>query len=104
MKIKIKGTGLNLTPAIQEYIEDKIGALEKFVQSIERDGGELLARVEIARTTRHHEHGDVFRAEVNIDRGKNIARAEHEDYDIRVAIDHVHTVLKRLLVKYKEKR
>lgn len=103
MKITIKGTNLDLTPSIKEYIENKISGLEKFMKAVV-EGTEAMARVEIARTTKHHAKGDVFRAEVNIDLTQNIARAEHEDVDVRTAIDMVANKLKNMLVKQKEKK
>ncbi len=103
MKIQIKGTNLDLTPSIKEYIENKISGLEKFIKSIEI-GTEAIARVEIGRTTRHHVKGDVFRAEVNIDLTQNIARAEHTDADVRTSIDMVYGKLKNILSKQKDKR
>ncbi|MBI2604246.1 MAG: hypothetical protein HYW56_01765, partial [Candidatus Harrisonbacteria bacterium] len=61
-----------------------------------------LARVEIARTTKHHEKGAVYRAEVNLDlSSKNLARAEHEDWDIRVAVTEVKDKLRNILSKQK---
>lgn len=104
MKIHIKSTNLDLTPSIREYIEEKIGTLAKFVGRYEKEGSELLARVEIARTTNHHHKGDVFYAEVNIDNGTNLARAEVEDAEIHAAIDKAQDILKRQLVKLKERQ
>lgn len=102
MNIHIKATNLDLTSAMTEYINEKIGSLDKFVRHFERRGGEVLARVEIARTTKHHEKGPVYRAEVNLDMtSKSIARAEHEDWDIRVAITEVKDKLKHILSKAK---
>lgn len=103
MKIKIKATNLELTSAIREYIEMRIDGLAKFVKRLEENGSEVLARVEIARTSRHHEKGDVYYAEVNLDLTHNIARASREGSDIRATIDEVHDILKRMLVKKKEK-
>lgn len=103
MKINIKATNLDLTPAMTEYINEKIGSLDKFVQKLERRGGEVLARVEIARTTKHHEKGAVYRAEINIDlSSKNLARAEHEDWDIRVAVTEAKDKLRNILSKAKD--
>ncbi len=104
MNIQIKSTNLDLTPSIKEYIEKRIGALAKFVARYEENGTELLARVEVARTTNHHHKGDVYYAEVNIDNSQNIARAECENSDIRAAIDKAEDILKRQLVKRKETR
>ncbi len=109
MKIDIKSTHLDLTPAIVEYINEKIGSLEKFTRAftkndtVEWSGHEAVeAFVEIARTSKHHKHGTVFKAEVNLKIGGKVLRAEKEDWDIRVAIDAVKEELKMELHKEKE--
>lgn len=102
MKINIKATKLDLTPAIKEYIEIKIGSVSHFIKRFE-SGGEAEISVEIARTTKHHHKGDVFYAEANLKLPKKTIRAEHSDFDIRVAIDNVKKILKEEVSKYKEK-
>lgn len=102
MKIIIKSTNLDLTPALKEYIEEKIGALQKFVSRFDLEGA-VEARVEVGRTSKHHLKGKVLRAEVNLDLPGKVLRAEDEDYDVRVAIDRVRDKLKREIEKYKEK-
>ncbi|MBI3685479.1 HPF/RaiA family ribosome-associated protein [Candidatus Azambacteria bacterium] len=119
MKIDIKSTNLDLTSPIKEYVEEKIGSLDRFIpkhdgnprtQRAEQssyDGDSELrhetveAFVEIARTTKHHRQGDVFRAEVNLKIGGKILRAQKQDWDIRVAIDGVKEELKMELQKEK---
>ena len=107
MKIDIKSTNLDLTPSITQFIEEKIGSLDHFVQKWAdgetgaRSHAPVEAFVEIARTTKHHRHGDVFRAEVNLRIGGKMIRAEKEDWDIRVAIDAVREELKAELQKEK---
>ncbi len=107
MKIDIKSTNLDLTPSIKEFVEEKIGSLDKFIRA-DGDGGDearshesVEAFVEIARTTNHHRHGDVFKAEVNLKIGGRLLRAEKEDWDIRVAIDGAREELKVELQKKK---
>ncbi|MEK7488094.1 MAG: ribosome-associated translation inhibitor RaiA [Patescibacteria group bacterium] len=108
MKIDIKSTHLELTPAITEFIHEKIGSLDKFVGGFatREDGAPsrhslVEAFVEISRTTSHHRQGDVFKAEVNIKIGGHVVRAEKEDVDIRTAIDLVREELKTELQKEK---
>ena len=103
MKILIKYTNLDSTSAIDAYINEKIGGLEKFIQSLEKNN-EVIARVEISHTTKHHQKGPVHRAEVNLDFPGYVLRAEKEDWDIRIAIDQVRDALQREIKKYKEKR
>ncbi|MEK7658059.1 MAG: ribosome-associated translation inhibitor RaiA [Patescibacteria group bacterium] len=100
MKIIIKATKLVLDPTIREYIETKIGSLNRFIKRFE-DKSDIKTEVEIARTTRHHRHGNVFYAEVNLYLPKKILRAEHSDWDIRVAIDKVKDKLQQEIEKYK---
>ena len=101
MKITIKHTNVDSTPAINEYIEQKISALGRYLKKFESDS-EVIARVEVARTTKHHHKGQVFRAEVNLQLPKKMLRAEHQDFDVRVAIDVVKDKLHREIIKYKE--
>jgi len=101
MKINIKSTNLDLTPALKEYIEDKIGSVKKFLERWDPEGV-VEAWVEVGRTTKHHHKGNVFRAEADLRVPGKVLRAEDEDFDIRVAIDRVRDKLKREIEKYKE--
>lgn len=101
MKIQILATKISLAPSIKKYIELKIGSLQRFISRYEKQG-EVAVFVEIARTTKHHKHGDVFYAEATLHLPKKTLRAEYESFDIRVAIDLMRDVLKRELKKYKE--
>ena len=113
MKINIKATNLELTPAIRQYIEIKIGSLDHFLRhfvgvrpcvGLKRfeSKSEIEVFVEIARTTRHHHKGNIFYAEAIFSLCKKILRAEHSDWDIRVAIDKVKDKLQQEIKKYKE--
>lgn len=110
MKINIKATNLDLTPAITTYIEEKINGLEKFIsgeslkQWDENNQAAVEADVEIARTTNHHRQGDVYRAEVNLKVPGRVLRAEAEQWDMRVAIDEAKNELQTELKKYKNKQ
>lgn len=110
MKINIKATNLDLTPAITVYIEEKINSLEKFISGEdlkawdERNQAAVEADVEIARTTDHHRQGDIYRAEVNIKVPGRVIRAEAQEWDVRVAIDKVKDELQIELKKYKNKQ
>ena len=101
MKMLLKATSLELTPAIKTFIEDKIGSLEKFLKRFEALG-EIKCEVEIARSTKHHRKGNVFHAEVNLYLPKKTLRAEFEGTDVRSAIDKVKDKLKTEIGKYKE--
>lgn len=102
MKIIIKTTNIKLTPAIEDYINQKVGGLDKFLNYVEEELKE--ARVEIGRTTKHHQKGDIFRAEVNLSLGNKVLRSEAEEWDIKAAIDAVKDELEQEIKKYRGKQ
>lgn len=102
MNINIKYTNLDSTLAIEEYIKEKIGSLEKFVHGMDQKGV-AEAFVEIARTTKHHQKGDVFRAECDLKLSGKILRASHEDWDVRLCVDEVRQEIEQQLKKYLER-
>jgi len=103
MKILIKFTRLDSTPAITKYVENKIGSVAKFMKRWD-EGNTIEAQVELARRTYHHKKGDVFKAEVNLHLPGKMIRAVHNDTDIRKSIDRVRDILKIEIGKYKELR
>ena len=101
MQIKIKTTNIELTYALETYVEEKIKSVEKFVIPHEEEAP--LVEVEVGKTTKHHNSGEVFRAEVNLHvRGKYF-RAVSEKDDLYVAIDDMKDELVRELNSYKGK-
>lgn len=100
MKIKIRSKNFDLTPAIDEYVSKKISSLEKFLDV----KGEVLCEVELGRTTKHHNSGDIFKAEINIAQpgGKQIYVVA-EEVDLYTAIDIVRDEAERAIVSRKNK-
>ena len=99
MKIKIKATNLKLTPAMENYIEEKMAMLEKFLGNRQV----LNAAFEVEMTTKHHLKGEIFRAEVNLSLPGQLLRVEKTEKDLYKAIDKVKDHLAQQIVKYKEK-
>jgi len=102
MQILIKGTGMELTMAIRDYVDKKIGGLSKFLVKI--DNGAIEARVEVGQTTKHHQSGNIFRAEVNLKLPKTLLRAESETSDLYASIDLAHDEIKRQILDLKDKK
>lgn len=96
MNIKIKGTKMELTPAIEAAINDKFGGLDKYFDNI------IGCEVEVGKTSNHHNKGDVFRAEVNLEVPKKVIRAEAETDDLYKSLTEVKDKLKIEIIKYKE--
>ena len=99
MRINIKTTNFSLTPAIQIYLKDKLDSLDRFLPNDES----VFADAELAKTTKHHQKGDIFKAEVNLTISGKLIRAVAEEWDLRVAIDAVKNELQREIKSNKEK-
>jgi len=99
MNLLIKATNLELTPAINLYIEKVFNSLERLIASLGEASVET--RVEVGRSSYHHKKGDVFFAEVNLTCGKKLIRNKVENSNLYAAIDAVKDNLRRELTKFK---
>ncbi len=102
MKIIIKTTNIELSPSINQYIEEKIGGLERFLKGF--DPNLVEARVEVGRITRGQRHGEIYRAEVNLSFDGNFIRAEETEESLQAAIDLVKDYLQREIRQQKNKK
>lgn len=105
LKLNIKATNIKLDDFIYDYIHEKIGGLDKFIEGIDSNA---QAWVEVGKPSMHHKKGaEEFYAEVNIElsgRGKTIIRAEARQWDLKMAVDEVKDRLHLELSKYKGKQ
>jgi ribosomal subunit interface protein len=110
MQITIKTKNIELTPAIESFINKKIGSLKKFIGSFENhelpitgERGLFDAFVEIGKGSNHHRKGDVFKAEVKIYApGKNLF-AECSGEDLLKCISELRDEMESEIRKYKSK-
>lgn len=100
MKMTLKATHLELTDPIQEYVDKKLGELDKYIA----EGTLMEIHAEVARTTAHHQKGDIFKADANIVLPGAMLRAEAEHEDLYAAVDELKDELQRELREYKEKQ
>lgn len=98
-QIKTLG-GLSLTPAISDYIEKRITSIEKFAN----EDSTTFCHVDIAKTSSHHKHGDIFKAEIRITTKGQEFYASSEKDDLYAAIDETRDEIARKLKSSKEKR
>ncbi len=103
MRLQIRAKGFELTPALTQFVEEKMNSLEKFLVRWDRENTVLLD-VEVAKTTQHHHKGDVFYAEVNLQiPNEPLLRIEETNEDLHAAIVKAKDRLKNELSKLKEK-
>ncbi len=101
MKIIIKATNIELSPSINQYIEEKIGSLDRFLKKF--DPGLVEARIEVGRAARDQRHGEIFKAEVNLSLGSQFIRVEETAESLQAAIDLVKDELQREIRRHKDK-
>ncbi len=101
MKITIKTTNVELTPAIQSYVETKVGSVERLLTP--ESAAQIDANVEVGKPSQHHHSGPIFTAEVNFHMGGILMRASAEDADLYAAIDKIKDELHMQIVKFKDK-
>ena len=102
MKKTVKTKDLELTEAVESYIDKKLESLGKFLKDANQEL--ISADIEIGRTTRHHQSGDIFRAEINLMLDGKLFRAESEKDDLYAALDEVRDDLEEEIKKFKDKK
>lgn len=100
MNIQIKTTSFPLTPAISDYVEKRMASVKSFFNN----DSSTRCDIELARTTTHHKHGDIFRAEVHIVAKDTNIYACVEKEDMYAAIDAVRDDLLREVKSGKDKK
>lgn len=101
IKKTIKGTSIELTPAIESAVDKAVNALDKYVDPTDTSA---LADVEVGKTTNRHKSGDIFRAEINFHSRIGDLRAEAEKEDLYVAINAVKDEIVEALRSKKAKK
>ncbi|OHA16811.1 MAG: ribosomal subunit interface protein [Candidatus Taylorbacteria bacterium RIFCSPHIGHO2_02_FULL_45_28] len=101
MNTHIKTTNIALTDAISDYVNKRLLKIEKLTN------GDSSAQcdVELARTTTHHNKGEVFRAEIHLvgAAGLNIYTSIERE-DLYTAIDEVRDAVIREFTGNRKKK
>ncbi|MFA5207880.1 MAG: ribosome-associated translation inhibitor RaiA [Candidatus Paceibacterota bacterium] len=100
MNVKIKGTNVELTDFLFKLVNEKVERFEKLLP----DNPDLIVEVELEKTTRHHQKGDLFRAEVQVEvPGGKMLRAVSEKEDFRTALTEVRDEIEVQIKRHKDK-
>ena len=97
MKLVIKAKNMEVTDWLREYVEAKIGKLDRYLPSISE------ARVELS-TEKVKSAQDSQEVQVNLRSNGTILRAEERTDDIFASIDAVSDKIHRQIARYKGKR
>ncbi|WP_031514044.1 ribosome hibernation-promoting factor, HPF/YfiA family [Desulfofalx alkaliphila] len=91
MKVNVRGKNIEVTPALREYVEKRIGKLEKFLEGVEE------AQVKLVVEKENH------KVEVTIPIQGMILRGEEATGDMYASTDLVLEKLEKQIEKYKGK-
>ncbi len=98
MNIIVKGSHMEVTESIREYLEKRLKTLDKFLDA------DSMIEAELGKTTNHHKNGDIFRAELNISSNGKTTFLKSELADLYAAIDKVRDEAADILASKKDKR
>src|SRR3989338_480392 len=101
MRLTIKAKGIKLTDDVRDYLNKKLLTLEKYINLEDQS---VLTSVELGRSTKHHQSGDIFYAEISIYRGKEMWRSVANDLSLNAAIDSMHDEIARVVTEGKGKK
>ena len=101
-KINIKGTDLELTAELRNHVDEKISALEKFMSLT--DNETPIADIELEKKYGDQKHGNIYRAEINLQFRGKFLRTESKKEDIKVAFNDAHDEMVRRVRKSREKK
>ena len=107
MRIIIRSKNIKPSQAINQFIEEKIGSLQKFVD-IMREKSEIgkppvEVFVDIEKETKHHYKGPFFKTTIQMHLPGRSLRSEARSIDLNTAIVEVKDELQREIKKYKIK-
>jgi len=114
MKIIIRTKNFKLTSGLRKYLKEKINSLEKFAKIFrekekyfngfyKKGKPRVEARVEISKTTQHHQKGSHFKAKIQMRLpGKNL-RVTAKEKNLKLSIVQIKDELQRQLKQYKNK-
>ncbi len=103
MQINLKGTNIELTDAIKDYVLKKVTNLGKLLTRIEEGQGKVMVNFDVGKSTNHHKGGEVFHADclIKIDGKEFYGSADKED--LYQAIDSVKDSLYNEINKNKDR-
>jgi putative sigma-54 modulation protein len=97
MDIQVRGHDIAITDGLRDFIDRRMSKLDHLLDRV------VDAKLEL-RTSHNRAGGDVTAAQLTIQTGRIILRAEERDHDPHRAIDQVVDKMVRQIRRYRDKR
>ncbi|ABO51581.1 SSU ribosomal protein S30P / sigma 54 modulation protein [Desulforamulus reducens MI-1] len=91
MKVQVRGKNIQVTPALRDYVEKRLGKLDRFLENM----GEAIATLVV--------EGETHKIEVTIPINGMILRGEEATEEMYSAVDNVVEKMERQIERYKGK-
>lgn len=102
MQKRILASNIELTEAINDYLEKKLNLIEKHIKTKE---AEVIADIELAKTVGGQNSGDsLYKAEITLMIGGDQYRYVAEEHELYAAIDKMKDEIVRSLRKGRERK
>lgn len=105
MRVLLKTTNFKLTPALNDLAEEKlVRPVRKLLGKFDKEA-DVIFELELAKTTKHHQKGLIWRAEAQLSLPglKSLLRAEAVAENLRAAVNEVKDELLKEIKKRKNK-
>lgn len=104
MQINLKGTNIELTQSIKDYVFKKVTNLDKLLKDSEDKKENINVNFEVGKNTKHHNKGEVFHADCLISLNGEEFYASSDKEDLYMAIDEIKEILFRDINKNKNRK
>ncbi|PIQ69165.1 MAG: hypothetical protein COV91_00265 [Candidatus Taylorbacteria bacterium CG11_big_fil_rev_8_21_14_0_20_46_11] len=101
MRLTLKATQVTITDDIRDYLDKRLQSLNKIM---DLEDPAVITSVELGRSTKHHQSGDIFYAEITVYRGKHSWRSVTHEATLTAAIDAMREEIANELSQRKGKR
>jgi len=101
MNINIKATQIELSDEIRGRVDK---ALESISKVLDASGDQLVGQVEVGKISNHHQSGDIFKAEMNLQSKGEVFYAVSEKSDLSAALEDVKDTIVADIKKAKGKQ
>lgn len=106
MRITIYAPDINLTPDINDYLEKKIGSLERLIPSLKSKAGksdQMTAEIRI-KIEKEAERADIYKVGAEVILSRQVIGVAVQNQDIFQAIDEIKDKLQREIRRYGGKK
>lgn len=98
----IKTKNMDLTPDVSAQVHEKLSVVEKFLSPV--GDQQILAEVEVGLDSKHHQKGDVYRAEANVSVDGAVYRAAVKAETITAALDNLKDEISKVIRRSQSKK